>query len=262
MRYRHIIGKILDKTGLSVSHDRLIGISMERSLTRSFRLISTSLTHSINSLKLHNISGFPEASYKPCDGGQTFPALQHLDLGISADILFQKRRHWTRSSISYFKHLRTLRIEWETDCEDHFYIDELFIAYGDNSNVTKFPHLKSLTLVKFWLSHHAFLAIAASHASTLKELELIQVTLDSSCWPKSWSEMDALCKNALPSLTYLRLAQLISYTADSPPETRVEVPEAATTYEWTKGIHGATPMTGNWCATRKEEKTEAQGSLP
>ena len=152
-----------------------------------------------------------------------------------------------RSNLASLGQLRTLRLSLEANYDnplDPFYVDDLFVDPKDSTNKILFPHLKRFSLSDCSLRLSVLLIFATSHSSTLEDLELNRIRLDPSYSPESWSEIGALCKSKPPNLSHLRLAKLTTYF---PRQALDETPiprrwnrglEAATAYEWAKGVHG------------------------
>lgn len=265
-----ILSEIRDRTGYdlkpfcySYSSDSCILATISRpdAFAEGFKLITGNLPDSVTSLKLRNV-----ALSQPCpsDDQGLSATLQHLDLELRIPEGWNNESRpygsvfveaWRRNLIHLVR-LKTLRLSFEdgqgraTDynsCVKPKYLDDLLIDPTDDGKFISFPHLRSLALTNCSLGICEFLAFATAQSSTLKELEFSRVTFDPSYCPGSWSEIAATCKNALPNLTYLRLAKLITHfarRADAPvregatPERWNRGVETETAYEWCKRIHG------------------------
>lgn len=198
--------------------------------------------------------------------------LQHLNLDFRIHMFFHDDRspeheqiaveEW-RSTLKDLTQLRSLRLAFACGgarTEEHtekdsmmgpgpVYIDDLFIDPQNSVNVCFFPHLRSLNLVNCSLRVHGLQTIANRHSATLKEFELREVTFDPGYSVRSWSEVGAMCHEALPNLTYLRLAKLVTHSMipvvqDAPLNLPVPVKwnrglEGATSYEWIKDGRGS-----------------------
>ena len=236
-------------------------ISIPDAFTEGFKLIVRDLPDSITSLKLRNVA---LSQPYPSDDQGLSATLQHLDLELRIPEGWDNESKpygsafveaWRRNLIHLVR-LKTLRLSFEdgqgratgyNSCVEPKYINDLLIDPTDDGKFIVFPHLRSLALTNCSLGICEFLAFAAARSPTLKELELSRVTFDPSYCPSSWSEIAATCKNALPNLTYLRLAKLITHFArrtdapveeDAAPERWNRGLEAETAYEWCKRIHG------------------------
>lgn len=250
--FRPLQSKILNETGLGIFRDRLADTSIHLAFEEGTRLVLGNMEPSITSLKLRSVS----ALAGPYRKTQIMPVtLHHLDLEIydediwcsGADPDEQFLMDGWRSNLASLRQLRTLRLSWEADYDnplDPFYVDDFFIDPKDNANKIVLPHLERFSLSDCCLRLSVLLTFATLHSSTLKDLELNRVRFDPSYNPESWSEIGALCKSILPSLAQLRLAKLTTYfprrALDETPTPRRwnRGLEAATAYEWAKGVHG------------------------
>ncbi|CAD6593394.1 MAG: hypothetical protein ASARMPRED_007446 [Alectoria sarmentosa] len=252
-------------------------ISIPDAFTEGFKLIFQDLPDTITSLKLRNVA---LSQPYPSDDEGLSATLQHLDLELRVPEGWDNKSKpygsafveaWRRNLIHLLR-LKTLRLSFEdgqggaTDydcCVEPKYIDDLLIDPTDDGKFIVFPHLRSLALTNCSLRICEFLAFAAAQSPTLKKLELSRVTFDPSYCPSSWSEIAATCKNAVPNLTYLRLAKLITHfarRADAPveehatPERWNRGLEAETAYEWCKRIHGPdVEVKGSKCPWEAED---------
>lgn len=191
----------------------------------------------------------------------SFPKhLQHLDLEIRIRLAGEDRflpfdyAYQWRWMLETLSELKSLRLAFacggghyadEEHSDGHswmdsdtFYIDDLLIDPSDSAGPFFFSRLRSLRLVNCSLRVQGLQTIAMRHSATLKELELSRVTFDPLYCVGSWSEIGAMCHEALPNLTHLRLAKLITHS----PITRFEgKPETMTMpNRWNRGLEGAT----------------------
>lgn len=239
---------VLGKTGVCIDRHSLIWILTPSSFEDGFDLMIPHIGPSITSLKLRNTI----LSQVSAVGESLLPAtLRHLDLEVSGRE-YDFELHGEHLSTVWCRHLAalqkltTLRLSWAEPQRSNphpVYIDDLLIDPEDK--VIFFPHLKCFSVSSCLLRLDALLAFATLHASTLQELEVSHVTFDPSYCPQSWSEIGAVCKSVLPSLTYLRLSKLVTHF----PKRKHAPPgifqdhwnpglEATTAYEWRKGTSG------------------------
>lgn len=219
---------------------------------RARRIIFNSMTKSITSLKLREIS-----CYDACKAARIPCCLQHLDLE------FRTRVEWKdwRQSLRRQRQLKTLRLgllcrggrvseyEEERDLDRRLrYIDDLLADPSNPEDDCFFPKMTSLELVNCNLRISGLLKIAENNQTKLGKLVLTRVIVEPK-YSGSWREVADMCKGALPGLKYLSLAKVVT----SPPrhfQLRLFVQdfegkimpegwrsglEDARSYEWTRG---------------------------
>ena len=215
------------------------------------------MTETITSLKLCEVVAIDTDTFL------NFPKnLQHLDLNLQllwtldedrVPVLEKTIMEAWRKILKALTQLKSLRLTFECG-KDHYadghihedsplssdplYMDDLLINPRDSADQSYFARLTSLRLVNCYLRVRGLQAIATRHNGTLKELELSRVTFDPLYCVGSWSEIGAMCHEALPNLRYLRLAKLITWF----PNVRFEgEPEReAVPNRWNSGLEGAT----------------------
>ena len=198
--------------------------------------------------------------------------LQHLDLDYRGSYMFSEAPYsegdrraigTIRSTLKRLTQLRSLQLafasggdrteeyaeEHSTTSPDPLYINDFLIDPQNDADQSFFPHLRSLRLVNCSLRVRRLQTIAIRHSATLRELELRKLTFDPGYSVNSWSEIGAMCHEALPNLSYLRLAKLITHVIIPGVEEDSEnlpVPvrwnlglEGATSYEWIKNGRGS-----------------------
>ena len=218
----------------------------------------------IDSLTAETITSWKLREAVAFDGFTMNPPehLQHLDLeirilGLGPISPLATALGW-RGMLETLSELKSLRLAFacgggryadEENSDGHswmdsdtFYIDYLLIdpcdSDSDSAGLVFFPRLRSLRLVNCALRVQGLQTIAMRHSATLKELELSRVTFDPLYCVGSWSEIGAMCHEALPNLTRLRLAKLITYLPT--PRLEGEPEKSPVPNSWNRGLEGAT----------------------
>ena len=201
--------------------------------------------------------------------------LQHLDL----ELRFRKEPRRNQKSWKYFifeigshipagswrqhlqamKQLKTLRLGLLPDAKyyteygwfaDIAYVDDLLVNPSNTRDCCFFPQLEHLELLDGACRLDGLFTFLQKHQQTLKRLILNRTILPADYSLSSWNEVAAMCREAVPGLTYLRLTNLRPNLSNDNRDNEVGVKpmpkswrlglEDARTYEWTKGVASGT----------------------
>ena len=239
-----------------------------QALESGLYVIMTHMGGAITSLKLREVvTQFDNWNYSVIPSN-----LQHLNIDYRGSWIFSEAPYseddhraigTIRSTLKRLTQLRSLQLAFASGGDrtkeyaeghsrtspDPLYIDDFLIDPQNSVDQSFFPHLRSLRLVNCSLRVRGLQTIAIRHSATLRELELRKLTFNPGYSVKSWSEIGAMCHEALPNLSYLRLAKLITHVMIPGVEEDSEnlpVPvrwnlglEGATSYEWIKNGRGS-----------------------
>lgn len=215
--------------------------------------------------------------------------LEHLELDLRGNLryYFEPRRtvdkkQRFRRQLQLMKQLKTLRfghsehitVYDEVYHEVHFHVDDLLGNPNHPEDCCHLPRLERLELSGCTCRLNGILTFIKHHQQTLRQLILNRVSLLPYQSSPFWNDIAALCKEAVPGLTYLRFTRLVACPpnpSDSNGNNRVGVKptptgcrsslEDAVTYEWMRGgAYGRDEeVVGFRCPWASEDALEGNG---
>lgn len=159
-----------------------------------------------------------------------------------------------RQHLQAMKQLKTLRLGLLPDAKFYttyggnaslFYVDDLLVNPSNPKDHCFFPRLERLELFDCACRLSGLLAFLQNHQQILKQLVLNRTMLPPDYSSSSWNGVAAMCREAAPGLSYLRLTKLRPNRSNDNRNNEVGVKpitkswssclEDARTYEWAKG---------------------------